>query len=281
MAVARVQITRRTRAELGQAGINQLCRNLFAIDCQTCGKPLDAPRPAVTVDDYGTFAHAMLHHPDCQQPYWIPRDTVVEDPDKEPALSFRAFHVMQVTRDEDGRTQRMPTVLLNPSLEAAILDRLPDGGWCIDMPRRWAELGFARTGGESTELPVIPDATAALTTAADGSNPGVTITLHESLQWSLSLVHAAANAVSERGGVALLLMSDVNPSQFTVDTLDEDVFSQLLTSGTCAAGWIPLMHTRHSPSRTPAHVPAPDLDALPSEHSAAPTPRAATPPGAC
>jgi hypothetical protein len=272
MAVTHVQISRRTQTELGPDGIKQLCRHLFAIDCQTCGKPLNVPTPAVAipavaVTDYGDIAHATLHHPGCRQPSWAPPDTLIENTGTGPTLTHTTFDVLQIIRDPHGCVSRMPTVLLNPSLEAATLDRQPDGSWTIGTPDLWTGLGFVRTGRIATELPDVPGATATLVRATDGSKPVVTITLAQGLQWELPLVHTVAGAVAERGGVALLLLSDVNPGEYTIDTFNEKAFHKLLLSATAAAGWIPLVHTS---ARASEQAPTSHPDALPSKDPAHP-----------
>ena len=65
-----VQCDQKTRDILGDGGIAEVVGNLWARDCQTCGRPLGTVTPALCVDDASTYATASLHHQGCRPATW-------------------------------------------------------------------------------------------------------------------------------------------------------------------------------------------------------------------
>ena len=59
-----------TRARLGPDLLTGLAANLWAIDCQTCNRPLGRRKPSLTVAESDGVAEAAPHHPRRQAPRW-------------------------------------------------------------------------------------------------------------------------------------------------------------------------------------------------------------------
>ena len=66
MALAEVLVDTTTQEKLGNDGLEEVCGCLWAVDCQTCGKPLGAEPPALWIDDGGEYIEASLHHARCR-----------------------------------------------------------------------------------------------------------------------------------------------------------------------------------------------------------------------
>lgn len=70
MSVPKVICDRKTRDKLGEDGLAEVRSRLYAVDCQTCGRPLGTDVPALVVNDADEWAQADLHHRGCRAAEW-------------------------------------------------------------------------------------------------------------------------------------------------------------------------------------------------------------------
>jgi hypothetical protein len=205
-----------TRARLGRDLLAELEANLWAIDCQTCDRPLGSRKPSLTVVDSGEVAIAALHHARCRKPGW---ETVATLPGLGPHQSWRSggFSVRGMT-----------VVLVNPACEVATLVAA-GSGW------RLANLDVYLLAGLETGLP-----------AEDKTHPGLTgvladgtLTVHFALggkllgSWTCGMPHDGAVAIHRRGAVLVGVTTAVDVTTGTTPELLES----LIARGQVALGW--------------------------------------------
>ncbi|KOG07673.1 hypothetical protein [Streptomyces viridochromogenes] len=135
MAVSRLLTDSTTRARLGPELLAELRANLWAVDCQTCGRGFGRwERPALTVQATADTADASLHHRGCRSPQWLESPTsdrrVFTD---FPHATWRAKLVLLT-----GSTL---VFLVNPSYEVAQLRR-DSGRWRLATLDRFAAYGM-------------------------------------------------------------------------------------------------------------------------------------------
>lgn len=135
MALARLYADAFTRAQLGPSGMVEVSRNLWARECQTCGEPLGQGTPALVVFEQPEAIEASLHHPQCCPPQW----THLPQPLKaSPATdSIRIVALPQADGD------RLPVLLINPSMERVGLRCDPVLGWSTTTIDSWSAHGLA------------------------------------------------------------------------------------------------------------------------------------------
>lgn len=141
-------------SRLGKQTVAELQRNLWAIDCQTCGSPFKRfSSPVLGVRDHGDVASAMLHHRRCLQ---IPWENATEVRlTGVPTLSWRAS-VSLLSED-------VPLFLVNPSCESALIRHSGDG-WRVANLDLFERYGFVTelSTDPSHELTPLPGLTATL-----------------------------------------------------------------------------------------------------------------------
>jgi len=238
MTVPKVRLSQRTKQEFGQAGINEMCRHLYAVDCQTCGGSLGIQAPAVTVDDYGTHVQAQLHHEGCRQPRWIERRVIVDDLSLPSALTYQALPLMLRYEVFPGLVPDLPVLLLNSGLEAVTLERGTEG-WRVSTVERYVGYGLhAAASGKS--VPTVAGGLAVLRDAGRGLEPVLNACLDPLHEWDVPVQHYLANAIIRQRGLVLLVTSAVNPGVVTAADVERPRLLALLDSGQCAFGWLPL-----------------------------------------
>lgn len=238
MTVSKVRINQRTKQELGQAGINEMCRHLYAVDCQTCGRSLGVRPPAVTVDDYGINAHAQLHHESCRKPRWTERTAVVDDLSKPATLTYRPHAVLPRYEVFPDMGLDVPILLLNPGLEAATLRR-GEEGWRVCTVERYVSYGLQVASIEQ-RVDTVAGAYVAVGGADDVSDPVLSVYIDPMRQWTTSTQHFIAHAAIRQRGLVLLVTSALDPAKLITGTFDVPELFALIDSGQCAAGWFPL-----------------------------------------
>lgn len=168
MVLRKVKVDPASRSRLGEPVLAELRAIMFAVDCQSCGRPFGRfGTPVLAVDSAERLARASVHHRRCRTTPWR---GLSEPPSPDtPHLSWRAA----VALYPDG----MPVFLVNPSLEAAMLIRRPDiGGWQVAELDMFVHLGFSLDSSkEFTVLPgLVADVTPAQVTVKANTNlPGI------------------------------------------------------------------------------------------------------------
>lgn len=239
MSVTKVRLSRETKGRLGQQGINEMCRHLYAVDCQTCGRGLGPKPPAVTVDDHGDFVQAMLHHEKCTAPRWRVRNAIVVDHSAVPMLTYRVHHVMAEVPLFPADGPFTPIVILNPGLEAINL-RLDDHGhWRVDTVDFYTSFDGVQRASRSMPMTEITGGAIVLNPPQpDGMSSG-RVYLGPLRRWASAVPRYVAEAVEHYRGAILLITTAVDPH--AIDHFDQDDLTGLIDSGDCAFGWLPLM----------------------------------------
>ncbi|WP_037824322.1 hypothetical protein [Streptomyces sp. NRRL B-1347] len=199
-----------TKGRLGPRVIADLKAGLWPVDCQSCGEPLGrwtAAALEVAADD--GFAAASLHHPRCRRPGWQDRPSAAAA--EQPLLSWRAGCVLLPPGG-------VPTFLVNPSYECALLRRAADSGWRVATLDPFVLLGLV-LDFPSRRPPVVP----ALSAALDGDRISVDV------RYDGAVLHAwhdvpidaeIADAVRESGDVLVAVTTLLDVSKpFPLDVL--------------------------------------------------------------
>jgi hypothetical protein len=126
-----VRVSRRTVDELGRDGIAELAEHLWAGNCQTCGTPLGAERPALLVDDLMVSALASLHHPHCLRPEWNDGGGIRMTSSELVTHLTRALMVPLPFGGTGRPAEQRPALLVNPGLEMVMLRRGADRRWRV------------------------------------------------------------------------------------------------------------------------------------------------------
>lgn len=154
MGVVQVLTDEVTRAKLGVDGLAEVQRNLWPVNCQSCGQALGDDPPVLCVDDMLAYATASLHHLACQPPRWRAEGRLT--PARRTTAASRLFVAPFAVGGVDG----VPMVLVNPSFEAVLLAGR-EGRWQVNTVGAYSRLGlrpmFDMNGRQS-----IQEATAAL-----------------------------------------------------------------------------------------------------------------------
>ncbi len=161
MAVRKLRTDAATRSKLGPDVMADLKAGLWALDCQSCGRPFGrwrAPALEVHAED-GGVAIAVLNHLRCRPPAW--HDRPLEPP--RPFLTWQAGTFLLAPGG-------VPVFLVNPSYEAALLRRDSGGPWRVASLTPFIELGLVQRF-PSDPLPPVP----ALTAVIDGDRISVDV----------------------------------------------------------------------------------------------------------
>ena len=141
MALVDTAIDERIRRELGESAVLELSRHLTAVDCQSCGRPIGSGQAALAVYPMGpTHAMASVHHRRCRPSGWLDTGPIRLGAGQN--LSYRTFTFQMPTREGDTPTWT-PTLLLNPSVELAFLDRDESGVWHVATVEPWTSRGLS------------------------------------------------------------------------------------------------------------------------------------------
>ena len=257
MAITRVRLPERAKAEFTPAVIDEICRNLFAIDCQICGTPLGLRVPALTVMGFDDNVRAILHHETCAEARW--GDGVIMLP-AEPVLSYRTLDVLTsmvfLGGHVDGAAVNLPFVVVNPSLEAVFLSRDEGGDWRVETVDRYVRRGL-HAGSREIQLTAVPGSVVHLEGPGVGSSPALMVQLDDGDRWVLRTNSVIAADIRRQRGVALVVTTVADPTSFDPGRVTEELYA-LLDPGDCAVGWIPLADAHQASDGGPAAPGSPD-----------------------
>jgi hypothetical protein len=217
-----------TIEKLGEKGLAEVAANLWPVDCQSCGRPLGAGRPALYVGELVRHASATLHHRSCLQPEWSTTPSWTS----EQFLSWTAQTFLLPGESGGQRTDR-PLMVVNPSLEQVGLDADDDGNWHVSTVGFYRRLGLRPPGREFIVDRPVPDFTARLR-----GGRTVTVELEHPVPaaWSCSVNSEVVAQVRELEGITLGITTAINPH----DLQRFDQLADLLRSGQLVLGWVPL-----------------------------------------
>jgi hypothetical protein len=131
----------RTTSELDGDRLHEVCRNLWPVDCQTCGKPLGGRTPSLHVTDLYDRGFASLHHVTCHAPAW---SEGVMYSIKGLLTWITLCFVAEI--DLDGEFQPTPVFLVNPGLEEVSLANKPQARWQVSTVENQAVFGCTPSG---------------------------------------------------------------------------------------------------------------------------------------
>jgi hypothetical protein len=183
MALQKMRVDPDVLARLGPDLVVELRENLWAIDCQTCGRGFGRwSTPVLGVRDFGDVASARVHHKRClNQPWEYAKEPQLTG---QPTLTWRT----SVLVDENG----VPFYMVNPSCEAATL--LPsDERWRLANVEYYEKYGLATNPAEALAT-VTPSLTARLSPSGHliaelEPIPGVERVARHAWQWTMPPAH--------------------------------------------------------------------------------------------
>jgi hypothetical protein len=140
---------RKTRDKLGEDGLAEVRAQLYAEDCQTCGRPLGTGAPALVVDDMNEWAVAGLHHRGCRAAEWND-GTVIRGP-AGATTTWCAQSALFPVPTASGERASCAMLIVNPSLEVLYL--YPGaGGWRPGYHAVFSGAGLAPSSGPAFVL---------------------------------------------------------------------------------------------------------------------------------
>jgi hypothetical protein len=214
-----------TRDRLGD-GLAAVAANLWARDCQTCGRSLGSGPPALSIDEAPGYAVAGLHHPGCRSPGWNYSSVVGTSGGS--YLSWRTTSFLLPAR-AGRRAVPWPVVLLNPSMEMIILEQ-SQGTWRPGYDRRFTSLGMVPPGPDLKPDRPLRGVTARL--APDFISMTVGGTIYETNAMPQTIARA-----KERRLVHLMVTHALDPDEFTIEQLPNLIRSGRVLGGSFIATW--------------------------------------------
>jgi len=217
--------------------LDELARNLWPKDCQTCGWDLGTSPPTVLAEDIGVLAAASLHHARCQPARW---STNTLHGMSQALCSYTVKTLLLPLERPDGTTDDRPLMIVNPSLESVALERI-EGGWAAATVPHYRRLGLRTPGHDFVVDQAQPDMSATLAVNE------ITVALDDTgEQWACNCTDDVARRVNELEGVTLAVTTAADPSK--IETGQQ--LNSLLAGGRLVAGWVALAGSQaHQPLR--------------------------------
>lgn len=144
-----------------EGGLAKVRAQLYAVDCQTCGRPLGTDAPALVVNAMGEWAMAGLHHRGCRAAEW--NDGAVIESSAGDTITWSAESALfPVPTAASGERASCAVLIVNPSLE--VLFPVPGDRWLASglsrlLQQCWAGAVFgpgahpARTHRSGSDCP--------------------------------------------------------------------------------------------------------------------------------
>jgi hypothetical protein len=173
--LAEMLCDQKTRDTLGEEGLAAVAASLWAVDCQTCGRPLGTDPPALCIDDSVEYAIAAVHHPGCREPGWDDSSVIAIAGGANLSWTTRSLLLPGTTR---GKAEPWPVVLLNPGLEMIFLEPQRDS-WRPGYHRQFTSLGMVPPGRKLRLYRPLQGATAWLANDFISVTVGETETIYE------------------------------------------------------------------------------------------------------
>lgn len=237
MAVSALAVCAVTRRRLGDDGLAELARCLWAVDCQSCGRLLGTDPPGLCVDELGSVAVASLHHRGCRAPGWNASMTVLAG-----SGQFTTFVARMVLLPVawDGGADTWPLMVVNPGLECVQLERAQGGRWQVSQDQGLVRAGLGRLG---PGLPLDVPADGLVARVTD-SSVAVILQVPPFTVYEAPADQRLLDRARCLGGVLFAVTPTLNPGDLTVSELRE-----ALADPPTLAGWAGLHGTRHQRPR--------------------------------
>jgi hypothetical protein len=229
MGVQKAAVDDRIREQLGDDGVRLALASLWAVDCQTCNRPLRGDVPSLAVDDAIAFAIATLHHQRCRPSQWKDEGSI--NVANSPTVSYTSLSlVLQATEGSQGDRAAL---VVNPRLEMLLLKRSPLGQWQVDVGAEFHAAGLRNPAESPLDLATpLPDARAQLR----GGQVVVTLTGPPAQQYAAGANAAFTRVLTAHRGLVLFITQAVNPPQ--VSNMAQ--LAPVLTGDRSVGGWVAL-----------------------------------------
>lgn len=218
--VSRAKISVTTQQKLGQSGINMLLRNLWAVDCQTCGETLGGGRPSLVVTEWPGWHEASLHHQDCRTAEWNDTHLILDFVDTSSYVSWALTLSHAAT----------PIVVINPSMERVAFTSSGDG-WKLLYEGH--DYGFAPLADtDAWDNRDINRDTLVVMERCQTHGQHATIALGGEPRWKIDCPSVVADDVHAVGGIHVLITHSVNPALWSEGgTYNKQTLLDLIDSG--------------------------------------------------
>lgn len=143
VSVPKIICDRKTRDILGEDGLAEVRAQLYAVDCQTCGRPLGTGAPALVVNEADEWAMAELHHRGCRAAEW--NDGTVIGGSAGATITWRAESALFPVPTASGERASCAALIVNPSLEVLWL-YAGAAGWRPGYHAVFSAVGLAPSG---------------------------------------------------------------------------------------------------------------------------------------
>jgi hypothetical protein len=229
-----VSVCKEISDRLGDKGLSQVCRNLWAVDCMTCGQALGDKVPSLCVDYLSgsdAAAIATLHHQACRPSGWASKPQV--GPGAQMTYVTRCVLIPdEYCHGTSDEVQRLgcarPTFIVNTGAEVVSIKESSPGQWqLITDTHRY--LGMRQLGPEYTIGRAITAGYATL-------EPG-TVTAHlAGHAWQAPATPWVSECIERYRGITLCITSALGPGSIKAEL---DVL-ELIVNGQPEFGWLAL-----------------------------------------
>ena len=221
--LAAVTATEQAVDVLGRDGIVAIAAQLWPVDCQGCGQSLAGTTPALHVETIANVA-VSLYHPDCESALAASGLYAII-----PSPTWRSAAFLLQMHDQEPD---WPIVVLNPSLERVVIERIAPEQWRVVPDGCARGVGLMATGQQLMIRNDRPLRGSAALFTSDGT---IAIGLGGET-YEAPLTEAFGAGVRHLSGLLLVVSHATWPS----DIVSSDHFRDLLRSDSAAAGWVPL-----------------------------------------
>lgn len=149
MSVPKIICDRKTRDKLGEDGLTEVRAQLYAVDCQTCGRPLGTGAPALVVNAMDDWAMAGLHHRGCRSAEW--NDGAAIESSAGATITWSAESALFPVPTASGERASCAMLIVNPSLEVLFLYS-GTAGWRPGYHAAFSSAGLAPSSGPALVL---------------------------------------------------------------------------------------------------------------------------------
>lgn len=233
MAVAALAVCEVTRRQLGNAGLADLARCLWPVDCQSCGRLLGTDPPGLYVDELGSVAVASLHHVACRIPGW--NTSMIVRVESSQFTTFVARMVLLPVA-WGGGADTWPLMVVNPGLERVLMERAHDGLWQVNPDQALAQAGLGQFG---PRLPVDVPADGLVARVTD-SSVAVVLQVPPFTVYEAPADERLLDQARRLGAVLFAVTPTLNPGDLTESDLRDALADQLTL-----AGWAGLHGSTH------------------------------------
>jgi hypothetical protein len=229
MPVENASVDAKIRKQLGEQGLQLVLSSLWAVDCQTCGRPLHGDVPALAIEDAISFFTASLHHPRCRRSQWNDKGALRYS--GQAHLSYTCISFI-LPMKVDGIAAPRAAFVVNPGLEMLFLERGPDG-WALQHEAPFTMAGLSSTA--SAPLQIDKPVSGALA-RLHGDEVTVSFSTPPMSTYTTRVVADTRALIEQHRGILLFATHAVNPPE----ARDLSHLRGVLTGDRTIGGWVGL-----------------------------------------